>query len=56
MGQPCIYCGAHLDDMLKRLDETWDKTLQNIEAGKNKGIEFTEKKEGEIEWRLSMVK
>jgi TnpA family transposase len=47
-----IYCGAHLDDMLKKLDETWDTTLKNIEAGKNKGIKFTEKKDGEIEWRL----
>lgn len=46
-----IYCDAHLDDALKKLDEAWDRTLSNVRSGKNKGIQFKEKK-GKTEWNL----
>ncbi len=46
-----IYCDAHLDEMLKKLDEAWDKTFSNVKSGKNQGIQFKEKN-GQLEWSL----
>jgi hypothetical protein len=47
-----IYCDAHLDRMLEKLDMAWDITLQNINSGQNHGIKFKQKKD-KLEWSLS---
>ena len=46
-----VFCDEHLDHMIKSLDIAWSTTLQNIDSGKNKGIELKQNK-GKIEWRL----
>src|SRR3546814_20904831 len=46
-----IYCGDFLDDMLKKLDNAWDTTLQAIDFKKNNGIQLKQKN-GQLDWAL----
>jgi len=47
-----IYCDAHLDDCLKKLDEAWDRTTSRINLGENTAFKFKETKTGEQDWTL----
>ncbi|MDQ5884450.1 MAG: hypothetical protein QG556_790, partial [Pseudomonadota bacterium] len=48
-----VYCDERLDDALKMLDETWDRTTQNIHSGLNRGFKIKETSNATQEWTLS---
>ncbi len=47
-----IYCDKRLDDALQLLDDTWDKTTENIRLNKNSGFNVKETKAGQQQWSL----
>lgn len=47
-----IYCDERLDDAIKLLDYTWDKTTDNIQEGRNVGFNLKETKNGQQDWSL----
>lgn len=49
-----IYCEEYLDRMLEKLDQSWQRTTQGINAGENLGINIKtdEKDETQIDWTL----
>ena len=53
-GYPKIptYCDQHLDEALKTLDNTWNKTIKRINLGENEGFKLKETKTGEQTWSL----
>ena len=38
-----IYCDEHLDNMLRKLDDAWDRTTDGINTGKNTGVKISYK-------------
>jgi len=46
-----IYCDQHLDEMLKKLDEAWDRTTDGIDSGSNKGFKI-KTVDGITDWTL----
>ena len=48
-----IYCDQRLDDALEELDNTWDRTTENIRLDKNPGFKLKETKSGKQQWSLS---
>ncbi len=53
-GYPKIptYCDQHLDEVLKTLDDTWNRTIERINLGENEGFKLKETKTGEQTWSL----
>lgn len=47
-----VYCDGRLDDAIKMLDDTWDKTVKNIRLELNTGLNLMETKDGKQLWSL----
>lgn len=47
-----IYCDERLDDAIRMLDITWERTTNNIHAGNNAGFNLKETKTGQQDWCL----
>ena len=47
-----IYCDQRLDEALKELDNTWNRTIKRINLGENPGFNLKKTKTGEQDWSL----
>lgn len=54
LGYPSIvdYCGVRLDSALATLQQTWNRTISNVEQNNNTGIKVKTAKDGTEYWHL----